>query len=83
MRPGRLDRILYVSPPDAAARIEILRVNFRRMAVNEDVVITALAEMASRPALQWFARLIVCIDRPRAALGRRSYLSVRMRRSTL
>lgn len=50
MRPGRLDRILYVSPPDTAARIEILRVNFKRMAVNEDVDIDKLANMV-RPGI--------------------------------
>lgn len=45
MRPGRLDRILYVSPPDANARREIFQVNFRRMAVNADVDVEKLTEM--------------------------------------
>ncbi|WAQ89057.1 hypothetical protein PtA15_10A480 [Puccinia triticina] len=34
MRPGRLDRILYVGPPDAHSRAEILRINFRKMSVD-------------------------------------------------
>ncbi|KAG8816826.1 AAA+-type ATPase, partial [Serendipita sp. 401] len=35
MRPGRLDRILYVGPPNAAGREEILRVRTKNMAVEE------------------------------------------------
>ncbi|KAI5474649.1 ribosome biogenesis factor recycling AAA family ATPase [Pseudohyphozyma bogoriensis] len=45
MRPGRLDRILYVAPPDLAARKEILKVNFSRMAVAEDVQVDELASI--------------------------------------
>lgn len=45
MRPGRLDRILYVAPPNSAARKEIFQVNFRRMAVNDDVDVDRLTEM--------------------------------------
>lgn len=47
MRPGRLDRILYVSPPDLASRSEIFRVNFKKMAINDDVDIEELAKMVS------------------------------------
>lgn len=43
MRPGRLDRILYVSPPDLESRAEIFRVNFAKMAVSDDVDINELA----------------------------------------
>ncbi|KAK4705011.1 AAA family ATPase, partial [Phenoliferia sp. Uapishka_3] len=45
MRPGRLDRILYVSPPDLPSRRDIFRVNFAKMAVHEDVEIEELAVM--------------------------------------
>ncbi|BGP30639.1 AAA+-type ATPase [Rhodotorula toruloides] len=45
MRPGRLDRILYVSPPDLEARKQIFRLNFAKMAVNEDVSVDELAEL--------------------------------------
>jgi AAA family ATPase len=34
MRPGRLDRIVYVGPPDEADRIEILRIRTRGMSVD-------------------------------------------------
>lgn len=47
MRPGRLDRILYVSPPDLASRSEIFRVNFKKMAINDDVDIEELAKIVS------------------------------------
>jgi AAA family ATPase len=48
MRPGRLDRILYVGPPDAAGREEILRIRTRDMAVEPGGLdYTALAGMVS------------------------------------
>jgi AAA family ATPase len=34
MRPGRLDRILYVGPPDLMGREEILRVLTKKMSVE-------------------------------------------------
>jgi len=49
MRPGRLDRILYVSPPDQTSRVEIFRLNFAKMAVAEDVDKEELAEIVSSP----------------------------------
>lgn len=45
MRPGRLDRILYVSPPDLAARGDIFRLNFAKMAIAQDVDVQELADM--------------------------------------
>lgn len=47
MRPGRLDRILYVSPPDFEARKHIFRITFAKMAVNADVNVDELAELVS------------------------------------
>ncbi|KAG8859440.1 AAA+-type ATPase [Serendipita sp. 411] len=43
MRPGRLDRILYVGPPNAAGREEILRVRTKNMAVEEGLDYAYLA----------------------------------------
>lgn len=43
MRPGRLDRILYVGPPDYESRCEIFRVRFESMSVAGDVNIEELA----------------------------------------
>ncbi|KAJ7147538.1 AAA family ATPase [Mycena crocata] len=45
MRPGRLDRILYVGPPDQEGREEILRIRMKNMSVSPDVDITQIARM--------------------------------------
>lgn len=54
MRPGRLDRILYVSPPDLSARGDIFRLNFSRMAVADDVYIDELAQMVCQGPFQLY-----------------------------
>lgn len=43
LRPGRLERLVYVPPPDAAARAEILRAAARRTPLAADVDLSALA----------------------------------------
>ncbi|KAL3426908.1 ATPase family gene 2 protein [Phlyctema vagabunda] len=43
LRPGRFDKLLYVAPPDAAGREEILRVRQRTMDMADDVDIKELA----------------------------------------
>ncbi|KAK6347865.1 AAA+-type ATPase [Orbilia javanica] len=43
LRPGRLDYILYVGPPDLVSRTEILNIKFRKMKLGEDVDIEVLA----------------------------------------
>jgi ATP-dependent 26S proteasome regulatory subunit len=47
MRPGRLDRILYVDAPDQAARHEIFRIRLQAMSVEPGVDIGPLAEVVS------------------------------------
>ncbi|EDV19824.1 uncharacterized protein TRIADDRAFT_61745 [Trichoplax adhaerens] len=42
LRPGRIDRILYVPLPDSETRHEILKIQFRRIPVNDDVDIEYL-----------------------------------------
>jgi len=37
LRPGRIDRIIYVPPPDVDARLQILRVHTRTSPLAEDV----------------------------------------------
>ncbi|MFT7841554.1 AAA family ATPase [Saccharothrix sp. BKS2] len=44
LRPGRLERLVYVPPPDAEARGEILRASARNTPLAEDVDLAALAE---------------------------------------
>lgn len=48
MRPGRLDRILYVGPPDAAGREEILRIRTAGMAVEPGLDYAWLTRMVRR-----------------------------------
>lgn len=45
MRPGRLDRILYVGPPDQAGREEILRIRTKKMKTGDELHIQELAKM--------------------------------------
>ncbi|MFD0207199.1 MULTISPECIES: AAA family ATPase [Saccharothrix] len=44
LRPGRLERLVYVPPPDADARAEILRASSRNTPLASDVDLDALAE---------------------------------------
>lgn len=43
LRPGRLERLVYVPPPDADARAEILRASSRNTPLASDVDLDALA----------------------------------------
>ncbi|KAK9324242.1 P-loop containing nucleoside triphosphate hydrolase protein [Lipomyces orientalis] len=43
LRPGRIDRMLYVGPPDLEARKRILEVRFRGMSIGKDVDVMTLA----------------------------------------
>ncbi|KAJ7645471.1 AAA family ATPase [Mycena polygramma] len=47
MRPGRLDRILYVGPPDQEGREEILRIRMKHMNVAPDVDVAEIARMSA------------------------------------
>lgn len=51
MRPGRLDRILYVGPPDFAGRMDILRIRTRNMAVEPALDLDTLAALVRSPHL--------------------------------
>ncbi|NWI60802.1 SPAT5 protein, partial [Calyptomena viridis] len=44
LRPGRIDRIIYVPLPDAATRREIFRLHFRSMPVSSEVCLAELVE---------------------------------------
>lgn len=50
LRPGRLERLVYVPPPDGAARTEILRAAARRVPLDSDVDLAALG-----PQLEGFS----------------------------
>ena len=44
LRPGRFDRILYVSPPDRESRLQILKIHTKKKPLAEDVNIEDLAD---------------------------------------
>ncbi|NWI89515.1 SPAT5 protein, partial [Pitta sordida] len=44
LRPGRIDRIIYVPLPDAATRREIFKLHFQSMPVSDDVCLAELVE---------------------------------------
>lgn len=44
LRPGRIDRILYVPLPDSTSRKEIFEINFRKMPIGYDVDLDTLVE---------------------------------------
>ncbi|MFB9906058.1 AAA family ATPase [Allokutzneria oryzae] len=44
LRPGRLERLVYVPPPDAAARAEILKSAAKHTPLGDDVDLVSLAE---------------------------------------
>lgn len=48
LRPGRIDRVLYVGPPDVAGREEILRVHTRALPLADDVRLEQLAIATAR-----------------------------------
>ncbi|KAI0072999.1 AAA family ATPase [Panus rudis PR-1116 ss-1] len=47
MRPGRLDRILFVGPPDQAGREEILRIRCKKMSVDPNLDIAHIAKLTA------------------------------------
>lgn len=44
LRPGRLDRLLYVPLPSAEGRLEILQTHMRRLPLAPDVELSTVAE---------------------------------------
>ncbi|MDQ5876564.1 MAG: AAA family ATPase, partial [Thermoproteota archaeon] len=44
LRPGRLDLILYVGPPDEKARLEIIKITSRRMPLASDTDLEVIAQ---------------------------------------
>ncbi|CDH60251.1 spermatogenesis-associated protein 5 isoform 2 [Lichtheimia corymbifera JMRC:FSU:9682] len=44
LRPGRIDRILYVGPPDYASRRDIFQIQIAKMTCDKDVDIDELAQ---------------------------------------
>ena len=60
MRPGRLDRLIYVGPPDLRGREEILRICLSKMRVDPTIDIPEIALLvrlhcttSDRPLISW------------------------------
>ena len=77
MRPGRLDRILYVGPPDREAREEILKIRMRSMTVGPEVDVIAIAELVSLAPGYFLMNNSLSLLRLKDVLGRRSQRSAR------
>jgi transitional endoplasmic reticulum ATPase len=45
MRTGRIDKVVYLSPPDVFARQEMLRLYLRNKPVSDDIDLTTLARL--------------------------------------
>ncbi len=77
IRPGRLDRLLYVGPPDMSARLEILEVITRRMTVDPLLDLRQLGELVSSGSYRDQGSLFRRSDpRHRDAQERRSHQCV-------
>jgi hypothetical protein len=72
LRPGRLDRLLYVGPPDLSGREEILAIRMRGMSTTEDVDISEIARLASRICFISVISSILIANLDRGVLRRRN-----------
>jgi AAA family ATPase len=55
MRPGRLDRILYIGPPDQTGMEEILKIRMRNMNVEAGVDVVEIASLVSKSSIFFFS----------------------------
>jgi transitional endoplasmic reticulum ATPase len=81
LRPGRLDKLVYVPPPDLKARLEILKVHTRYLPLSDDVDLYELAKLtenysgADLEALVREAFIIALRENPlRARLEKRHFM---------
>ncbi|MEM2759417.1 MAG: CDC48 family AAA ATPase [Nitrososphaerales archaeon] len=47
LRPGRLDLITYIPPPDDASRLEILKIITKKMPLAKDIILEDLAKVTA------------------------------------
>jgi AAA family ATPase len=76
LRPGRLDRLLYVAPPDTQARRQILALRSRMMTLDDGVDLDRIAIIVSGVILQLLP-LLICFRRRRDAREQKWYRYVR------
>ena len=65
MRPGRLDRVLYIGPPDLQGRIDILRIRTRKMSIEEGLDVHELARQVSIVVVLFVLSSFSLFHRPR------------------
>jgi len=86
LRPGRLDKLIYVPPPDKEARLEILRIHTRYMPLGDDVDLVDIAERtegysgADLEALVREAALIALREDINASIVRMEHFELSLRK---
>ena len=83
MRPGRLDRILYVGPPDLEGRIEILKIRTNKMAIDPALDLEQLAEQARLLCSVILQQTLIVFTAPDCWLFRSRAFSTLSRRCTV
>lgn len=48
LRPGRLEKMIYVPPPDQTSRVEVLKIHTRQIKLSSDVDLHCVAQEAER-----------------------------------
>ena len=66
MRPGRLDRVLYIGPPDLQGRIDILRIRTRKMSIEDGLDVHELVRQVSIIVVLFVLSSFSSFHRPRA-----------------
>lgn len=61
MRPGRLDRIVYVPLPDAPTRLEIFSLQFRNMPVADNVSLDNLVTQTDKYSGAEVSYVFICV----------------------
>ena len=46
LRPGRIDCMLYIGPPDASARLQIFEIQTKTMPIHDDVDLSILSDLS-------------------------------------
>jgi transitional endoplasmic reticulum ATPase len=74
LRPGRLDRLLYIPPPDEKSRVEIFRIHTEGKPLGDDVDFHALAKRTP----EYVGADIESVCREAAMMAIRDYISGNM-----
>ena len=67
-RPGRIDRMIYVGPPDAASRAQILRLTLQKSFCSTDIDISILADDQMTGGFSGAEMVAICRDAALLAL---------------